>query len=243
MNMSFIQLEGVINLDKPSGISSARAVAQVRRLLPGGTRIGHAGTLDPFATGVLLLLVGRCTRACEQLMDLPKQYQAVVKLGATTATDDPTAAERPLSDHDPAPTAPSLDRIEAALVQFTGTIIQRPPDFSAVHVGGRRAYELSRRGQPVLLRPRRVRVDQIQLLSYQWPLLELRIDCGRGTYIRSIARDVGVVLGTGAYLSALRRTRIGPFAIEKATSLDQIRQDGPRAHIVSWQQPVHPFGR
>src|SRR6476469_8110141 len=158
---------GVLNLNKPAGISSARAVDRVKRLLPRGTKIGHAGTLDPFATGVLLLLIGKATKLCERLMDAPKQYEATVKLGATTATDDPAAPEEPRDVSIP----PTTEHIDAALTQFMGPIQQRPPVFSALKIGGRRAYDLARKGHDVQLQPRTVHVYAIERLKYAWPLL------------------------------------------------------------------------
>src|SRR5688500_7756088 len=131
-------MNGIINLDKPSGLSSAAAVNRVKRLLPRGTKIGHAGTLDPFATGVLLLLVGKATKRCEELMGEPKQYEGTIKFGATTPTDDPESPEAPYVN--PAP-PPDHAAIEASLTKFTGAIVQRPPAFSAMKVAGRRAYQ------------------------------------------------------------------------------------------------------
>jgi tRNA pseudouridine55 synthase len=208
-------LTGILNLDKPAHLSSARAVAAVKRLLPRGTRVGHAGTLDPFATGVLLVLVGKATKLCERLMDAPKRYEATLKLGATTATDDPESPETPFAG------AQEVDRgeIETALRAFIGDIQQRPPAYSALKVGGRRAYQLARRGDAVELPPRPVRIYRIDLLAYEWPVLRLRIDCGRGTYIRSLARDLGQVLRCGAYLTALCRQRVGDFDVASAATL------------------------
>src|SRR5688500_10832306 len=136
-------ISGVLVLDKPAGISSARAVAQVKRLLPRGTRIGHAGTLDPFATGVLLLLVGRATKLCEQLMDQPKTYEATIKLGANTETDDPESPEIAT----PNAPVPTIDHVREALARFVGAIEQRPPKFSALKIAGRRACDRVRAGQ------------------------------------------------------------------------------------------------
>lgn len=220
--------QGVINLDKPPGLTSARVVGVVKRLLPRGTKIGHAGTLDPFATGVLLLLVGRATKACERLMDAPKQYEATVKFGATTATDDPESPEVPATPISPPPTA----AVVAAAQKLVGDILQRPPAFSAMKVDGRRAYDLARKGKLVELEPRPVRVYAIDLLQYAWPLLTLRIDCGRGTYVRAIARDLGAALGTGGYLVRLRRTRVGPFTVEDAVTLDQLKDAGPMEYLL-----------
>jgi tRNA pseudouridine55 synthase len=215
MNCTF---DGVINVDKPAGMSSAAVVARVKRLLPRGTKIGHAGTLDPFATGVLLLLVGRATKSCERLMDQPKQYETTVKLGATTATDDPESPEQPRDVSIPV----MRDQIDRLLPRFIGEIQQRPPAFSAMKVGGRRAYELARKGHEVLMEPRPVHVYGIEVADYTWPLLRLRIDCGRGTYIRAVARDIGEALNVGGYLTQLRRTRVGAFHVEAAIALDRL---------------------
>ena len=221
-------MEGVINLDKPPGMSSARAVDAVKHLLPRGTKIGHAGTLDPFATGVLLLLVGRATKSCERLMDEPKQYEATVKFGATTETDDPESPEIPFPNARP---RPPLEKVNAQIQKLTGQILQRPPAYSAMKVDGRRAYDLARRGKSVELEVRPVKVYGIEILAYEWPLLRLRIDCGRGTYVRSLARDLGEALGVGGYLTELRRTRVGPFSIESAVRLDKLTADGVLHHL------------
>jgi tRNA pseudouridine55 synthase len=220
-------MDGLIVLDKPGGITSAGAVNRVKRLLDRGTKIGHAGTLDPFATGVLLLLIGKATKSSEKLMDQPKRYEATVKLGASTATDDLESPEVPWPQAMP----PSSEEIKSAITGFAGMISQRPPAFSALKISGRPAYKLARRGQPVELRPRDVRIDGIDIVSWQWPLLKLRIDCGRGTYIRAIARDVGEMLKTGGYLTELRRTRIGAFDIADAVTLEQVVLDGVAPYL------------
>ncbi len=221
------KMNGIINLDKPAGLSSARAVSVVKRLLPRGTKIGHAGTLDPFATGVLLLLVGRATKLCERMMAEPKQYEATIKLGAKTATDDPESPESPVEGAVP----PSRSAVEAALGRFVGAIRQRPPVYSAMKIGGRRAYDLARRGKAVELQERTVQVYGIELLDYEWPLARVRIDCGRGTYIRAIARDVGELLNVGGHLTQLRRTRIGPYGVQQGVSLEQVAQEGVEKHL------------
>ncbi len=213
-------MDGILVLDKPVGISSARAVAQIKRLLPRGTKIGHAGTLDPFATGVLLLLIGKSTKLCEKLMDEPKQYQTTVKLGATSPTDDPEAPEELRSIVNP----PHIDQVDDALKAFTGSIRQRPPAFSAMKINGQRAYDLARAGREVRIQPRTVQVYAIKRLNYEWPFLSLCIDCGRGTYIRAIARDLGEALEVGGYLTALRRTRVGPFTVNDAITIEQAAQ-------------------
>src|SRR6478752_3901265 len=171
-------LSGVINLDKPAGISSAYAVGKVKRMLRKGTKL------------------------CEGLVGPAKQYEVTVKFGATTATDDPEKPEEPWEG------AREVTRaeVEAALPAFVGEITQVPPVYSAMKVEGRRAYDLARKGHEVELKGRVVRVDGIEILEFAWPLLRLRIDCGRGTYIRAIARDLGKRLNVGGYLTQLRRT-------------------------------------
>jgi tRNA pseudouridine55 synthase len=214
-------INGVIVIDKPAGITSARVVDRVKRLLPRGTKVGHAGTLDPFATGLLVLLVGRATKLCETMMDQPKSYDATLKLGAMTATEDPESPEQIV----PNALAPDRATIDDALAHFRGTILQRPPAYSAIRVGGRRAYDLARSGQEVQIQARPVSVYRIDVIKYEYPLLELTIDCGRGTYIRSIARDLGDRLGTGAYLTRLRRTRVGDFTTDDAMAPDSLQRE------------------
>ncbi len=220
-------INGIINLNKPPGISSARAVGRIKHCLPRGVKIGHAGTLDPFATGVLLVLIGNAVKQSQSLMELPKTYLATVKLGANTETDDPESTE---VIHESAQ-EPSMDRLHSALSSLIGTVSQRPPIYCALKFHGRRAADLARGGRPVQLAPRLVRIDGIELISWQWPLLKLRVDCGKGTYIRSIARDLGDGLQTGGYLTELCRTRIGSFEVERAVTLESVERDGPEIHL------------
>lgn len=220
-------VSGIINLDKPAGITSARVVDAVKRLLPRKTKIGHAGTLDPFATGVLLLLVGKGTKLCERLMGQPKEYIAMIRLGATTATDDPESPEEIPPDSRPC----TREQVNALLPEYVGQIMQTPPVFSAMKVAGRRAYDLARRGAEVQLEPRPVQVYELEVLSFEWPLLTLRVRCGRGTYIRSLARDMGRQLSRGGYLTQLRRTRIGDFDVGQAVSLEKLKAEGVAAHL------------
>jgi len=220
-------MDGLIVLDKPAGITSAAAVGRVKRLLPRGVKVGHAGTLDPFATGILLILVGRGTKSSQKLMDQAKQYDATIKLGANTATDDLDSVE---VLHASA-AAVTLEQIEIACRRFSGVISQRPPAFSALKIVGQPAYKLARKGQAPELAAREVRIDRFEILSWEHPLLKVRIGCGRGTYIRAIARDLGEMLGTGGYLTELRRTRIGDFDVADAVTLDRLQSEGITAHL------------
>lgn len=222
------ELNGVIPLDKPAGITSAQALNQVKRLLPRGTKLGHAGTLDRFATGLLLLLVGRATRLCESLMDKTKTYEATIRLGATTATDDPESPEQPF--HGAA--RPSRAEVEKVLERSVGELLQSPPVYSAVKMSGKRASDRARAGESVAPEPRLVRIDSIELLSHQFPDLCVRVVCGRGTYIRALARDVGTALGCGGHLRALRRTRCGEFDVSDAPSLEVLSRGGIERFVV-----------
>src|SRR4051794_37544446 len=167
-------LHGILDLDKPAGVTSAGALNRVKRLLPRGTKLGHAGTLDPFATGVLLLLVGKATKRCEALMGSPKTYDATIKLGATTTTDD---LESPEEAYRSATSArvPKREEVESALQGFVGAIEQRPPLYSALKIDGKRACDRVRAGEVVEVRPRIVQVYSINLLRYEFPLVEVRI--------------------------------------------------------------------
>jgi tRNA pseudouridine55 synthase len=233
---------GIVNLDKPPGLSSARGVDVVKRLLPRGTKVGHAGTLDPFATGVLLVLVGKATKSCERMMDAAKQYEATIRFGSVTPTDDPESPAEPWQRRSgDAITPPDPTAVAEALRAFVGDILQTPPAYSALKVNGRRAYDLARRGAEVKLQPRPVKVYAIDLLDYAWPDLRVRIDCGRGTYIRSIARELGERLDVGGHLVALRRTAVGPFRAESAVTPDRLKADG----IDRWISPdptISPVG-
>jgi tRNA pseudouridine55 synthase len=218
---------GIINLDKPAGVSSARLVSRVKRLLPKGVKIGHAGTLDPFATGVLLLLVGKATKSCESLMGQRKGYQATIKLGARTATNDLESPEEAAEFIGP----PTEAQFRQAAANLVGSIQQRPPAFSAMKIAGQRAYKLARRGDTVELKPRTVMVYSFDILGFAWPLVRVNIECGRGTYIRSLARDVGDTLGVGGYLVELRRTFVGRFRAQDAVTLEMLQSEGVEGHL------------
>jgi tRNA pseudouridine55 synthase len=217
------ELDGVLVVAKPAGPTSHDIVAIVRRLT-GVRRVGHGGTLDPFAAGVLPIFIGRATRVAEYHLGDKKEYRADVLLGARSATDD-RDGELTLSE------APLPDRaaVESALDAFRGEIDQVPPDYSAVRISGRHAYELARHGEKPELRSRRVTVEQLDLVAWddsdpERPMATLEIRCSAGTYVRAIARDLGDALGCGAYLGALTRTASGPFRIEDAHPLDKVRE-------------------
>ncbi len=204
---------GFVVLDKAAGVSSARALDPWR---PRGgrrrsrARIGHAGTLDPFATGVLIVLLGEATRFARLAVGLPKTYRATVRFGLETDTLDPTGEVVRIADAGPVP-PPSLD---AAIARQVGAIAQEPPVYSALRVDGKRAYRLARDGEPPRLAARTVHIDSIRIAATAWPEVTLEVVCGAGTYLRALARDLGASLGLPASLRALRRTAIGPFTVE-----------------------------
>lgn len=200
---------GFLILDKPGGITSRRAVDMVQKAYPRGTRIGHGGTLDPLATGVLVVAIGQATRLIEYVQRMEKEYHAVITLGATSDTDDADGTITPVPDA----VIPRRHEIEQALHAFVGEIEQVPPAYSAAHVDGQRAHHLARRGKPVDLAPRTVRIHEIQVLNVAGPDVEVTVRCGKGTYIRSLARDLGKKFGCGGYITSLRRTRIGAFTL------------------------------
>ncbi len=195
---------------KPGGPTSHDVVDQVRRAL-GLRRVGHLGTLDPFAAGLLVVVVGRATRLAPYAADWTKSYEGVIRLGRTTATDDATGPTAGASD---AWQALDRARVEAALARFRGAYVQRPPAYSAVKVEGERAYRRARRGEPVALAARPVLVSALELVRFAPPDVAFRATVSGGTYLRGLARDVGEELGCGAHLATLVRTRVGPFRLE-----------------------------
>jgi len=210
---------GALVIDKPLGLTSFDVVARVRRFY-GEKRVGHAGTLDPLATGVLPLCLGPATRLIEFLADAGKEYEAEIRLGATSATYD---GEGPVQVRIANPAdLPDRGAVAAALEPFRGPLQQLPPMHSAVQQGGKRLYELARQGMEVERAPRAVVIYRLDLLAYEAPLLRLRVECSKGTYVRSLAHDLGAALGCGAYLAGLRRTRHGPFRLADAVTLDAL---------------------
>lgn len=204
-------LNGILVVDKPLGWTSAD-VCRLIRSRTGGAKVGHAGTLDPLATGILVICLGRATKRIPDLMDGAKRYVASVDLSRLSTTDDLEGQTRDV----PVETPPSREAVEGACRQFLGPIMQVPPAHSAVWIDGERAYKKARRGETVEARPRPVVIDELIIRSYAWPTLELEIACRKGTYIRSLARDIGAALGTGGMLTALRRTAVGPYTEEQA---------------------------
>ena len=230
-------LSGVLAIDKPLGISSMTAVSIVRRRA-GGTRTGHAGTLDPLATGVLVLALGKCTRQIDALMATEKRYDTTIDLTAFTTTDDVQGerTEVPLAPGRAAPTRAEIERLLAE--RFTGTVMQRPPAFSAMKVGGRRAYALARAGQAPELAPRPVTIHSVTVTSYEWPVLALSMHCGKGTYVRSLARELGMALGTGGHCTMIRRTAVGDFTLDRAVPLDAVPQPITREWLEARSGPT-----
>lgn len=210
--------DGAFLIDKPVGPTSRQVVDRVaKRLRLFGA--GHCGTLDPLASGLLIVVAGAATRLQDLLTGHRKVYEAEVFLGAESTTDDAEGEVSPIDAAIP----PTRDAIERALTNFCGVIDQRPPQFSAIHVDGQRSHELARRGEGVELPTRKVTIHAIDILDYEYPKLSLRVDCGAGTYIRSLARDLGASLACGGYLTALRRTASGPFSVVGAQDPDAIQ--------------------
>jgi tRNA pseudouridine55 synthase len=222
-------MDGILVVAKPAGMTSSQVVALVRRLT-ATKRVGHGGTLDPFATGVLPIFLGHATRLAEYHLTDLKAYRATICFGARSTTDDLEGELEPVA----AP-PPSRATVETALASFLGTIRQRPPAFSALKVGGRRAYALARSGESPELAEREVTIERLALVEWdasdpQRPVATVELVCSAGTYVRAFARDLGEAVGNAAYLGALVRTAAGPFRLEDAVSLDAIRQaaaDGP----------------
>lgn len=241
-------MDGILLIDKPEGWTSHDVVAKVRGILrqqvdseqftvDSGSlktnnyklktpKVGHTGTLDPMATGLLILVLGSYTKRAAEFSKLDKVYEAELTLGAVSSTGDSEGEITQKSDEQL-----SLQEIELALRQFTGKIQQIPHIYSAIKVDGKRAYKMARAGQEVKLEPREVTVYSLQLIDYSYPKLKFIAKVSSGTYIRSLAEDIGQALGTGAYLSALRRTQVGQFDIKDALGLDKINPDNIANYI------------
>ncbi|HVV84764.1 MAG TPA: tRNA pseudouridine(55) synthase TruB [Kofleriaceae bacterium] len=224
------QLHGVLVVDKPGGITSATMVGEVRRRL-GTDAAGHTGTLDPLATGVLPICLGAATKLAQWLLADDKAYDAVIELGVETDTFD---RDGQVTGGDPARAAAVLRaEVEAALAALTGAYEQVPPIYSAIQQGGRRLHELARAGETADLAPRPVRVDRLRLTSFAPPVLGVEVACSKGTYVRSLVRDLGVRLGCGARLAELRRTASGRFTIDEAVALAFLDRPTAEARLIA----------
>jgi len=236
-----VQDKEILLVDKPAGVSSFGVVARVRRRLSeeagyvevvgkdGVTRqkrkkvkVGHTGTLDPFATGLLILLVGKGTKRANEFLKLDKEYIATLRLGANSTTGDP---EGEITEHEICE-IPNKEAVEKCVEKLVGENSQRVPAYSAVKINGQRAYKLAREGKQVEMPVRKVKVYKIEILSYEWPELKIRCKVSSGTYIRALAEDIGKALGTGAYLTELRRTQVGEYRVEGARLIDEIEELG-----------------
>jgi len=214
-------VDGVLVIDKPQGLTSHDVVATARRAL-GETRIGHTGTLDPLATGVLPIAFGETTKTVTYVMGGPKQYRFAIGWGAARTTDDAAGEVTAYSE-----VRPTEEMIRAVLGEFVGVVEQMPPAYSALKIGGQRAYALARRGQTPDLEARTVRIDRLTLLDQpQRDSARFEVDCGKGTYVRALARDLAVRLGTFGHVTALRRTRSGPFTEKHAISVENLADLG-----------------
>lgn len=226
-------MSGLFIVNKPLGWSSMDVVRKVRNAA-GFVKTGHAGSLDPLATGVVVCCIGKATKSVEQIMGMPKSYETTVDLSAFTNTDD-REGERTEVD---VPEPPTLEQIEAVLPQFIGDIEQVPPLYSAIHVDGQRAYKLARQGKDVTLEARPVRIDAIEIESYEFPNLVLTIHCGRGMYVRSLARDIGKALNTGGHLARLVRTAVGPYTIDAAATADRLLKPVTQDDLIPVASPA-----
>lgn len=211
--------DSVILVDKPAGITSFGVVARVRRKLSQQlgkkAKVGHTGTLDPFATGLMIIVTGKECRNAGNYSKLDKEYEATIRLGQTSTTGDPEGEITNV-----ATTEPSKEAVEAVLRQFVGEITQQPPIFSAIKINGRRAYDLARKGEVVEMPKRQVTIFELELIDYTYPNIRIRTHVSSGTYIRTLAEDVGTALATGAYCSELRRTKVAEYSVLDATPIE-----------------------
>jgi len=226
-------LFGILNIDKPSGITSRQVVNGVCALAPKKTRVGHCGTLDPMATGVLIVCVGPATRLIQFGQAAPKHYVGDFRFGLTSNTEDITGE---LTTHDTPPV--SREQLEAALPQFVGKIDQRPPAFSALRVGGKRAYDLARAGKEVQLESREIEIFSLSVVTFDFPNFQIDIKCGSGTYVRSLGRDIAESLATHAVMTGLVRAGIGEFQQADAVKLDDLNSENVDDHLLAPQSII-----
>ena len=233
-------MDGALLLDKPVGLTSNAALQRAKKAL-GARKAGHAGTLDPLASGLLIVLFGEATKFAGPLLESDKEYLAKVKLGERTSTGD---AEGEVLEAKPV--SVSAAQVEMVIGRFRGEIEQTPPMYSALKHGGVPLYKLARRGESVERRPRRVRIDELEMLEFASPLLELRVRCSKGTYVRTLAEDIGAALGTGAHLAGLRRTAAGRFRLAEAidlASLEALPAPERKARLVALESMLSQLPR
>lgn len=215
-----LEEHSILLIDKPAGITSFGVVARVRRRLSEKlgkkAKVGHTGTLDPFATGLMIIVTGKECRNAMQYTKLDKVYEATIRLGETSTTGDPEGEITKVDGK-----TPTREQVEAILPQFTGEIQQRPPIYSAIKINGRRAYDLARKGEEVEMPLRTVMIHSLELIDYTYPDIRIRTHVGSGTYIRTLAEDIGVALGTAAYCTQLRRTKVGEWGVEGADAIEK----------------------
>lgn len=225
-------MDGLLLVDKPEGWTSFDVVAKVRGVLKkSGThkpKVGHTGTLDPLATGLLVLTIGSYCKRAQEFSKLPKTYQATMHLGQTSTTGDDEGVKTTISDQQPA-----LEKIKQVLIGFTGDIFQTPPAYSAVKIDGQRAYKLARAGKEVKLESRKVHMYALELTDYTYPEVQLVAKVSSGTYIRSLVEDIGQSLGTGAYMSSLKRLEVGDFTLGQALELKNLTAHTAYEHLLT----------
>ena len=209
-------MDGILIINKPKDWTSFDVVAKIRNKLQI-KKVGHTGTLDPMATGVLVLCLGKATKLAQKMTGFDKEYIAEVTLGATSPTDDAEGEIKVVEDAREV----SIKEVQKVLSEFNGEIQQVPPQFSAKKVKGKRAYAMARKGHKVELEPAAVTIHEMEVLEYKWPVLKLRVATGKGFYVRALARDLGAALNTGGYLSALQRTKVGPFNLKQASTIEE----------------------
>ncbi len=232
-------MDGIVLIDKPAGMSSFGVVAKVRWLLSQKAgkkvKVGHTGTLDPFATGLMIVVVGAYCKRASEFSKLDKRYEATIKLGETSSTGDPEGDITPVSS-----AQPTEADIRTALSKFTGEISQTPPSHSAIKINGVRAYKLARRGEEIAMPTRQVTVHELELLDYVYPELRISTHVSSGTYIRTLGEDIGATLGTGAYVSQLRRTTVGKYAIADALVLESATAETITDSLVKFLEVITP---
>lgn len=224
-----MEFDGILLIDKPTGWSSFDVVAKVRGTLKKEAgkkvKVGHTGTLDPLATGLMIVVVGSYCKRASEFSKLDKTYEVTMQLGQTSSTGDEEGEKTDISDEEP-----SKEQLQGALEGFVGESMQTPPIYSAIKINGQRAYKLARKGEEVVIEPRKVRINNLDLTHYSYPAVKFTTSVSSGTYIRSLVEDIGKKLETGAYMSDLRRTIVGEFKIEQAILADS---QGLNEHLIN----------